>query len=116
MTCRSGSASFTPSAAPAPQPSPAAEPAVVWPAGLGELPPEPRPAAPPDPAAGLDPKKLPGRVEGQCSGNSVYSLTIVEAGSRASARQALTQTGLSGCRPLTSSRNLRQSACIASRC
>ena len=57
MTCRSGSASLTPSAAPAPQPSP---------------------------AAGLDPKNPPGRVDGQCSGSSVYSLTIVESGSRAS--------------------------------
>ncbi len=53
MTWRSGSANLTPSAAPAPQPSP---------------------------AAGLDPKKLPGRVDGQCCGNSVYSLTMTDSG------------------------------------
>jgi hypothetical protein len=88
MTCRSGSASLTPSAAPAPQPSPAAE---------------------------LDPKKLPARVEGQCSGNSVYSLTIADSGSRASARQALTQTGLIGCIARASPRCFFQPACIASR-
>src|SRR5207245_5460047 len=69
MTWRSGSASLTPSAAPAPQPSP---------------------------AAGLDPKKLPGRVDGQCSGSSVYSLTRIDPGSRAAARQALTQAGWIG--------------------
>src|ERR1700733_6365377 len=47
ITWRSGLASFTPSAAPAPQPSP---------------------------AAGLDPKYEPGSLDGQCSGSSVYSL------------------------------------------
>src|SRR5712691_4707784 len=76
-----GSANLTPSAAPAPQPSP---------------------------AAGLDPKKLPGRVDGQCSGSRVYSLTIADCGSRASARQALTQTGLIGRMSRASSRDLRQ--------
>src|SRR5258708_7467587 len=83
MPCRSGSASLTPSAAPAPQPSP---------------------------AAGLDPKNPPGRVDGQCSGKRVYSLTIAEPGSRASARQALTQTGLIGRIVFASSRILRQPA------